>query len=134
MAQQQMVLQEESLGDLFSDLAAHTGNLIKQEVSLVQVEMAHKVSVAGWHVALLAVGGLAAFASLLVLLAAVVIILANVIPLWLAALLVAGTVGTIAYFIISSALEELKKIEWAPQVAVDSIKGDAQWIKNQVTS
>ena len=100
-----MAVQEESLGDLFSDLAAHTGNLIKQEVSLVQVEMAHKVSIAGRHAGLLAVGGVAAFAALLNFSAAIVIILANVMPLWLAALLVGGGTGALAYFIISSALE-----------------------------
>lgn len=133
MAQQQMVKQEESLGDLFSDLAAHTGKLIKQEISLVQVELGHKVSNAGRNVAFLAAGGVAAFASFMVLLAAAVIILANVIPLWLSAIVVGGLVGVVAYFMISSALNELQKIEWAPRESVDSIKEDAQWIKNQVT-
>lgn len=133
MAQQQMVKQEESLGDLFSDLASHTGKLIKQEISLVQVELAHKASNAGRNVGFLAAGGVAAFASVLVLLAAAVIILSNVIPLWLSALVVGGIVGVVAYLIISSALNDLKKIEWAPRESVESIKEDAQWLKNQVT-
>ena len=127
-----MVKQEESLGDLFSDLAAHTAKLIKQEISLVQVELAHKVSNAGRNVGFLAAGGILAFAALLVLLAAAVIILSNILPLWLATLVVGASVGAAGYFIVTSALEQLKKIEWAPRESVDSIKEDAQWLKNQV--
>ena len=42
-------------------------------------------------------------------------------------------VGVTAYFLITSALEELKKTEFAPRETVESIKEDAQWLRDQVT-
>lgn len=132
MAQQIMVKEEPSLGDLFSDLAAETGTLIRQEVSLAQVELTNKAAAAGKNVGYLVVGGAVAYAALLVFLAAVVIILNGVIPLWASALLVAVAVGAAAYFMVTSALAELKKMDFAPRETVESIKEDAQWLKNQV--
>lgn len=39
MAQQQMMRQEASLGELFTDLADKTSTLIRQEAALVQTEL-----------------------------------------------------------------------------------------------
>ena len=133
MSQQIMVKEEPSLGDLFSDLAAETGTLIRQEVSLAQVELTNKAAAAGKNVWYLVVGGAVAYAALLVFLAAVVIILNGVIPLWASALLVAVAVGAAAYFMVTSALAELKKMDLTPRETVKSIKEDAQWLKNQVS-
>jgi hypothetical protein len=44
MAKQQMAREEKSLGDLFTDLAAHTGKLVRQEVALAQTELTNKAS------------------------------------------------------------------------------------------
>ncbi|MEO7673598.1 MAG: phage holin family protein, partial [Pyrinomonadaceae bacterium] len=81
----------------------------------------------------LVVGGAVGYVALLVLLAAVVIILNGVLPLWASALLVAAAVGAAAYFMITWALTELKKTDLTPTETVESIKEDAQWLKNQVT-
>jgi uncharacterized membrane protein len=133
MAQQQLVKQEESLGDLFSELASQTGTLVRQEVALAQVEITNKAATAGKQLGFLIVGGAVGYAAVLILLAAVIIILGNFIPLAASALLVGAAVGVAAYFLVTSALAELKKTDWAPREAVESIKEDAQWIKNQVT-
>ena len=44
MAQQQMVKEERSLGELFSELASETGTLVRQEVALAQAEMTKKAT------------------------------------------------------------------------------------------
>ncbi len=133
MAQQIMVKEEPSLGDLFSELAAGTGTLIRQEVALAQVELTGKAAAAGKNIGYLVVGGAVAYAALLVFLAAVVIILNGIVPLWASALLVAVAVGAAAYFMITWALGELKKMDLAPSETVESIKEDAQWLKDQVS-
>ena len=133
MAQQKMVKEEQSLGDLFSELAAETGTLVRQEVALAQVELTQKAASAGKNIGYLVVGGAVGYAALLVILAAAVVILANFIPLWASALLVGAVVGTVAFFLISSALAELKKADLTPRETVESIKEDAQWLKNQVS-
>ena len=135
MAQQQMQLQkdERSLGDLFSELAAETGTLVRQEVALAQVELTSKAARVGKHVGFLAVGGAIAYAGLLAVLAGIIIGLSYFIPLWLAALLIGAVVAGAAYAMISSALAALKETSLTPAETVESIKEDAQWLKNQVS-
>lgn len=134
MAQQQLqvVKEEASLGELFSQLAEQTGNLIRQEAALVQTELANKASVAGKNVGYLAAGAFVGYAAAMTLIAALVILLSYVIPLWIAALLVGAALAATSYFLVSSAIAKLKRTEWAPREAIDSIKEDAQWLKKQV--
>ena len=133
MQQSKLIKEERSLGDLFSELASETSTLVRQEVALAQVELTNKASVVGKNVGYLAVGGAIGYAAFLTLLAAVVVMLSYLIPLWAAALVVAIVVGVTGYFLISSALDELKKTELAPRETVESIKEDAQWLRDQMT-
>jgi hypothetical protein len=131
--QQKIVREEPSLGDLFSELAAETGTLVRQEVALAQAEMTTKAVTLGKNVGYLVVGGAVGYAAMLVMLAAVVMVLGYVVPLWLAALMVGAAVAAVSYFLVTSALAELKKADLAPHETVESIKEDAQWLKDQVT-
>jgi hypothetical protein len=133
MQQQKMIKEEPSLGDLFSNLTAETAALVRQEAALAQVELTRKATEVGKDVGYLVVGGAVGYAALLVLLAAVVMILANVVPMWASALIVAVIVGAVAFFLISSALTALRKVELTPRETVESIKEDAKWLKNQVS-
>lgn len=133
MAQQQMVKEERSLGELFSELASETGTLVRQEVALAQVELTKKAADVGKNVGYLVVGGAVGYAAALALIAALIIGLANFIPAWAAALVVGGIVGVIAFMMISSALAALKKTDLAPRETVETLKEDAQWLKNQVS-
>ena len=135
MAQTQMQLQkdERSLGELFSELAAETGTLVRQEVALAQAEVTAKATRVGKNVGYLAVGGAVGYAAVLSLLAGVVLGLSYFMPAWIAAVLVGLLVGAVAFFVISSALEELKNTNLKPEESVESIKEDAQWLKNQVS-
>jgi uncharacterized membrane protein YqjE len=133
MAQQQMVKEERSLGDLFSELASETGTLVRQEVALAQVELTNKAASVGKNVGYLVVGGAVAYAAALALIAAVIIGLSYFIPAWASALIVGVIVGVAAYMMISSALAALKKTDLAPRETVETLKEDAQWLKNQVS-
>jgi hypothetical protein len=133
MQSQKMIKEERSLGDLFSELMGETSALIRQEVALAQVEITNKATKVGKNIGFLLVGGAIGYAALLVLLAAVIAILANFIPLWASALIVGAVVSVAAYVLISSALAELRKTDLAPHETVRSIKEDAKWLKDQVT-
>jgi drug/metabolite transporter (DMT)-like permease len=133
MAQQQIVKEERSLGDLFSELATETSTLVRQEVALAQTELTQKATRVGKNVGFLVVGGAVAYAALLAVIAAVIIGLSYFIPAWAAALIVGVVIGIVAFVLISSALSALKKTNLAPTQTVESIKEDAQWLKNQVS-
>ena len=124
--------QDHSIGELFSELANETSLLIRQEIALAKVEFSEKASRIGRNVGFLVLGGAVAYAALLALLAALIILLANVMAWWLAALAVAVLVGIVAAVLISKALAELKKTNLAPQQTVETLKEDAQWAKQQM--
>jgi hypothetical protein len=132
MASQEILREERSLGDLFSELAEETSTLVRQEVALAQTELTEKATTVGKNVGFLLVGGAIGYAALLAVLAAVVIGLAVFMPAWLAALIVGLGVGAAAYMIISPALEALKKTDLTPRETVRSLKEDAQWLKKQM--
>lgn len=135
MAQTQLQLQkdERSLGELFTELAAETGTLVRQEVALAQAEVTAKATVVGKNIGYLAIGGAVGYASMLSILAGVVLGMSYFMPAWIAAVLVGLLVGAVAFFVISSALEELKKTNLKPEESVESIKEDAQWLKDQMS-
>ena len=135
MAQQKMQLQtdERSIGDLFSELAAETGSLVRQEVALAQAELTSKAASVGKNVGFLAVGGAVGYAAVLAVLAGVILGLSNFMSAWIAAILVGVVVGIAAFLLISSALTALKSANLTPEETVASIKEDARWLKDQVT-
>lgn len=133
MAQQQMVREERSLGDLFSELASETSTLVRQEVALAQTEMAHKATKVGKNVGYLVIGGAVAYAALLAIVAGIIMVLGMAIPLWVSALLVGAVIGMVAFFMISSAVSELRKTDPVPRQTVETIKEDAKWLKKELT-
>ena len=132
MAQQVMKV-ERSLGELFSELASETSSLVKQEVSLAQTELTEKAITVGKDIGFLVVGGAVGYAALLSFTAAVIIGLSYFIPAWIAALIVGLVISVVAYLLVTSALTSLKKTSLAPRQTVETLKEDAQWLKDQVS-
>lgn len=124
---------ERPLGELFADLASETSNLVRSEVALAKVELTQKATKIGTNIGSLVVGGAIAYAALLALLAAVILLLNLAMPAWAAALIVGLLVGGIAWLLIGKALTELRNTQLTPQETVESLKEDAQWIKDQVS-
>ena len=65
--------------------------------------------------------------------AAVIMLLSRIMPTWLAALVVGLIVISVAWLMISKAITELQKVELKPEATVESVKEDAQWIKDQIS-
>ncbi len=122
---------DRSLGELFSELAQETTTLVRHEVNLAKVEISDKASRAGKHVGFLAAGGAVAYAGLLAILAAVIILLNDVMPLWLAALLVGLVVAIAGYLLVRKGLDALKREDFTPRQTMETLKEDQQWAKDQ---
>jgi hypothetical protein len=126
-------MDERPLGELFSDLANETSTLFRNEVALAKVELTEKATAVGKNVASLVIGGAVAYAALLAICAAVILLLDMAMPAWLSALIVGLIVGCIAWLLISKAITALRHTELKPQETVESLKEDAQWIKDQIS-
>lgn len=135
--------EERSLGDLFAELAGETSQLVRQEVALAQTEITQKATRVGKQVGFLVVGGAVGYAALLVVLAAVTMGMGRIIASitgWsdltsaaIAAVIVAIVVGIVAFSLVTSALAKLRETSLAPNQTIESVKEDAQWLKNQVS-
>ncbi len=131
---QQITKEERSLGDLFSELASETSTLVKQEVALAQTELTQKATKVGKNVGYLVVGGAVAYAALLAFVAGLIIVLGNLLDNhWLAAFIVGIVIAIAAVVMIMSALSALKATGLTPTQTVETIKEDAQWLKDQVS-
>jgi hypothetical protein len=120
------------LGDLFSDLATEMSNLVRQEVALAKVEVGQKAKYVGRNVGYLVVGGAVAYAALLAIIAALIMLLDNVMPSWGASLLVGVLVAGVGWLLIGKALSALQQADMTPRQTVETLKEDATWMKQQI--
>ncbi len=123
---------ERSVGDLLGDLLHETTTLVRQEITLAKNEMTQKAAQAGKDAAALAVGGAVAYAGLLAIIAAIILLLvhANITP-WVAALIVGIVVAALGGAMVMKGLSALKRSDMAPRQTIETLKEDAQWAKNQ---
>jgi len=122
---------ERSIGELFAELANETTTLVRQEVQLAKTEITQKVTSAGKDVGMIGAGGALAYAGLLAVIAGIIIGLGNLIPMWLAALLVGLVVIGGGYALIQSGLSALKRIDPTPRETIQTIKEDVDMVKEQ---
>lgn len=130
---EQIVKDERSLGDLFSELAGETETLVRQEVALAQTELTQKAMKVGKNVGYLVVGGAVAYAALLAFLTALIIGLGTLIGYGFSALIVGIVVAVAAVILIMSALNTLKNTDVTLRQTVETVKEDAKWLKDQVS-
>ena len=116
--------EERSLGELLGDLSREITTLVRQEMNLAKTEMSQKAVEAGKDIGFLAAGGMVAYAGLLTLVAALVIILNHIMPLWLSALLVGLVVAGIGGALVMKGLSALKQLDLVPRETLASLKED----------
>ena len=124
---------QRSLGELFGDLARDMGTLVSQELALARTELTEMAARVGKEIAMLAVGGLVAYAGLLAIIAAVIVLIADRgVPLWVSALVVGLVVAGIGYLLVQRGISALRHEDFAPRQTIQSIKEDTQWAKEQI--
>jgi hypothetical protein len=124
---------DRSLKDLLADLTESITTLFRKEIQLARAETSEKITQVGVAIGAIAGGGILALAALIILLQALVIGLTEVgVPAGWAALIVGVVVAIIAYVLIHKGTNDLKGANLAPNRTVDSLRRDAQVVKEQV--
>jgi O-antigen ligase len=117
-----------SLGDLFSDLSREIGTLIRNELALARAEMNAKLSRAGRHAGMLALGAVVALAGLFTLAASLVLVLvAAGMPAWGAALLVGLGLAAVGALVANGALAALRGEDLKPTETIQTLKETTAW-------
>jgi putative superfamily III holin-X len=122
--------QDASTGELISRLTEQISTLVRDEARLAQAEVTQKAKRLGIGAGLFGGAGLVAFFGLAVLISAIVLALAEFLPAWLAALIVA-----VVLFAVAGVLALLGKKDVqqgsppVPTQAIASTKADIATVK-----
>jgi hypothetical protein len=124
---------DRSLGELFGDLSRQLSTLVRQEIDLARTEITMAATGAARDTGLIGAGGALLYAALLGVLAAIVLLLVDLgLTPWVAALVVAIVVGIVGAALVARGRQGLSSQELMPKRTVQSIKEDAEWVKEQM--
>lgn len=119
-----------SIGDLIGDISDDLSRLFRQEVELAKAEVREEATKAGAAAAMLGGAGFAAYLAVVLLSFAVVFALANVMDAGWAALIVAVVWAVAGAVLYGAGRRKLRTVSPVPQRTVQTLKEDAQWLKN----
>jgi len=121
---------DSSVGQLIGNISNDLTQLFRQEVELAKVELKAEASKAGKAAGMLGGAGFAGYLAVVLLSFALVFALANVMDAGWAALIVAVIWGIVGAVLYSMGRKKLKDVDPTPHRTVDTLKEDAQWLKN----
>jgi uncharacterized membrane protein len=121
---------ERPLSTVLQDIVRNTQDIIRSEVRLAKTELTDEIAKAREATLLVAIGAVAGFFAVGFVLLGAVYALALVMAAWLAALIVAVSVGILAAAAISAGLKRFKRVRAAPKT-VASLKENVEWAKQQ---
>ncbi|MBJ6802695.1 phage holin family protein [Geomonas propionica] len=120
---------EKTIGELVSELTGEVRELFRQELDLFTAEMKEKLVALAKDTAAIGVGGVLVYTGFLVLLAAIVLGLATVMPAWGAALVVAIGLIAIGAVLVLKGGKDVKEMDAKPEETVGALKETVQWAK-----
>jgi MFS family permease len=127
---QEADLQDQSVADLVRQLTELVPQLVREELALAKAELTDKGKRAGLAAGLLGGGGALAFYGLGALIAAVALGLAEMLPGWLAALVVAVVLLLVAGLLALVARSQVRRaVPPVPEQAVQSARLDVEAVR-----
>jgi hypothetical protein len=125
----------ESAGELLKQFSEDATTLIRKEVELAKAELTEKGRKAGRGAGMFGGAGLFGIGAFGAFTAFLILVLAEAMDPWLAALIVTAVYGAVAGVL---ALQGKQKVEEAgppqPEQTVETLKEDVQWAKRQPES
>lgn len=134
--------QTNSIPTLLRDLRDETTTLLRQEVALAKSELKENASRLGRHAVQIALGGLVAYAGLIVLLIGlghligVAMMRAGIdadVAQWVAPAVVGLIVAIIGVFMLMRAKHAIGDDSLAPRQTIDSLKTNKQWAQRKLS-
>lgn len=125
---------EPSLGILVKQLAQDSATLVRQEVALARAEMRENMRHAARDAAMMAVGGGFLLVGLLVLVAALVAFLGDVLgnEYWAGALIVGVLFVAVGGMLAMKYMNDLKNDDLKPDQTIQTLKEDKRWLQSEM--
>jgi hypothetical protein len=121
----------ESIGRLIGEVAQDLSTLFRQEVALAKAELKDEATKAGKAGGIFAGAGFAGYMVAVLLSLALVFALDAVMPIGWAAVIVAVLWAIVGGVLYSMARKRMKDVDPVPRQTVETLKEDAQWVRDQ---
>jgi uncharacterized membrane protein YqjE len=132
---QQEELRGRPTGELVKQLSEQTSTLVRQEIELAKTELTEKGRTAGKAAGMLGGAGVAGLLALGALTAFLILLLAEAMDAWVAALIVTVVYAVVAGILALTGRERVREgMPPTPEQTVESVKEDVQWAKSRATS
>jgi hypothetical protein len=122
-------MRRESIGDLLSNLAVQSKDLVRDEIALAGREFLEKGKTIRPALIVLAIGGFLAILASVALCAAIVLFIGQYIDTWLSAALTGFVLGVIALAMIAISVSRLKRTNFRPEQTLKSLEENKEWLK-----
>jgi uncharacterized membrane protein YqjE len=122
---------ERSIADVLQDIIRDVQEIVRSEMRLAKTELREEAAKAKTAAGLLGAAAVTALFAVFFVLLTVVDALALVMPRWAAALIVGVGLAVIATVMVMAGLTRLKQIQATPARAMDSMKENVEWVKQQ---
>lgn len=132
-------LRGESIGELFKRLTSDVTLLMRQEFELFRTEMTEKTKRVGTQVGegagMLSGAAVCGLFALAALTTTVILLLALVMPAWVAALIVTVVYGIVAAIMAVAGKHKLDDLKAPiPNQTIETVKEDVEWAKTRTSS
>lgn len=132
---QQENLRGQPIGELVKQLSEQTSTLVRQEIELAKTELSERGKAAGAGAGILGGAGVVGLLAAGALTAFLILLLAEAMDAWLAALIVALVYGAGAALLALNGRSRIREgMPPTPEQTVESVKEDVQWAKTRATS
>ena len=122
--------QQQGIGELIGEITDDLSRLFRQEVALAKAEMKQEATKAGKAGGMLGGAALAGYLVIVLLSFALVFGLGEVMPLGWAAVIVAVVWAVVGAVLYSAGRKQLKSVDPVPRQTAETLKEDAQWLRN----
>jgi hypothetical protein len=121
----------ETMTGLLRRLVDDLSLLLRQELALARAEVTQAVDEAKAGMARIAVGGAVLYGGFLTVLAALVLLLAEVMPAWGAALLIGAATSIAGYAMVRTARKKLNSANFKPELTKESLRRDKEILQRR---
>lgn len=123
--------EERPRGELFGQLSREVRLWLRQEAAFAKAELSAQMAHAKKGAVLFAIGGVLGYVGFLAVVAAAIIALDLLIPLWLSALLIGVGCLMVAGMCFLVGYSTIKVMDF-PRETISTVKEDVIWLKSQL--
>ena len=121
-----------SVPEVLQDIVGNIQEIIRSEFTLAKIEVKQEAAQAKGLLVMWLIGGALGLYALGFMLFTAMLGMATVMPMWLAALIVAVVLTVISIALLSAASNRLKQVQKVPERTIETLKENVQWAKEQI--